>query len=197
MEVAVDITRKVPELVRGSGVHGDQLMMVEVIRQSKRGDGEGRGGGGGEVVRLPNDQHLTCLHCVLPDSWVNLCFVVDRSSNCMSNVYGERIVSPDLWGSEEEEIGNIGVSVESAVPVSVGSLFPLRHWGPPPPRYRGKSRRLRRRCEVKRRTWLWGAKLIRKLNEWFAPDGAQPQGRHSRRRRGSVPSRKPQLFIFI
>ena len=192
----VGTTRKAAGSEEESEVHRSDVMKDELIRQSKRGVGKGRGGGGGGVVRLSDGPCLTCLHCVLPDSWVNLCFVVSPSEFCMSILYGERIWLPDLCGSEMREIESVEIAEGSSAPVSVGSLFPLRHWGPPPPRYRGRSRRLQQRSVLKRQAWLWGAKLIRTLNQWYSPDGGYSHGGRSRRRRRPAPLRRPQLEIM-
>ena len=88
-EVEVGNTRKAAGSEGESVAHRSKVMTDEPIRQSKRGVGKGRGGGGGGVVRLSDRPCLTCLHCVLPDSWVNLCFVGNCSEFCMS-IYMEK-----------------------------------------------------------------------------------------------------------
>ena len=80
------ITRKSAGLEEDSVDHRCEVMKETAVRLPMEGVGKGRGGGGGGVVRRSNSEYLTCLHCVMPDSWVDLCFVVSSSLYCIANL---------------------------------------------------------------------------------------------------------------
>ena len=147
------------------------------------GDGEGRGGGGEEVVFPLSGVYWCCLVALWRGR--GLCFVdlsVELMSECVLCI--EKMVARPICEEMREKVE--WLQPEASLPEddvsAVGELFPMVHWGPPPPTYRGRSRRGKQRGHRRKRVWEWGRQLIKTLNEWFAA-GVQSVTSLTRRRR--------------